>query len=174
MSGSAPSWLALSFTLAGSIAGIFSASWLTSKRDRKQAERADRERDRAERRSGYLGLFQTARALERAIASGRGESALEKVRDSETIAVFNRGHGIDAEAEALVEAAERLVRVAAANPPASRATVDATTAFRKRLSALHAAMRADLAAGQEGLTESGSLARRRSLMSRLRGSSSSR
>lgn len=174
MSGSAPSWLALSFTLAGSIAGIFSASWLTSKRDRHQAKRADQARDRAERRSGYLGLFQTARALERAIASGRGESALQEIRDTETVAVFNCGHGIDADAEALVEAAERLVRVAAANPPASRATVEATTAFRTRLSALHAAMRADLATGQEGLPESGSTAGRRSLMSRLRGSSSSR
>jgi hypothetical protein len=174
MSGSGPWWLTVTVAFVGPLAGIAVSHRLTSGRDRAQERRADRERDRAERRRGYLGLFEAADALEVAIADGRGEQALADLRRAKTIAMFESGPGIESYARELVAAGQRLVRVAAADTLSSRATLEAAGAFRERLAAAHAAMRADISTDQGWSPGPGPSARSRSLMSRLRGSSSSR
>jgi hypothetical protein len=148
MSSAAPWWLALAVAFVGPVFGVVVSHRLTSGRDRAQARRADRERDRAERLRGYLGLFEAAKAFESAIADGHPEPSLTDLRRAASTAVFPAGPDVEPYLSEVVVAGERWVRVAAANAPSSLATVEAAAAFRDRLAAARTAMRTDLAADQ--------------------------
>lgn len=174
MGNAGPWWLAVTVAFVGPLVGLALGHRLTSRRDRAQAWRADRERDRAERRRGYLGLFEAADALEPAIAEGRGEKALADLRRAASTALFAADPHVEPYVREVVDAGQRWIRVAAANAPSSSATVEAAGSFRERLSATHAAMRADIAADQPWSPGSGPRARSRALISKLRGSLSSR
>jgi len=174
MGSTGPWWLTVTLAFAGPLVGLAVGHRMTSRRDRLQAWRADRERDRTERRRGYLGLFGAADALEPAIAEGRGERALEDLRRAASIAKFDADPDVKSHVREVVEAGQRWVQVVAANAPSSSARAEAMGVFRERLSVAHAAMHADITANQSWSLEPEPRARRRALISRLRGSSSSR
>lgn len=141
-----PAWLTALVALIGPMIGLVLGHRLTNRRDERQARRADRERDRAERRRGYLGLFEAANAFTSAVPEGRCEPALSELRKAATIAAFDAGPGVEPLIRDVVEAARRWVQVAATNPPSSSAQVEAAKSFANRLSAAHTTMRADITA----------------------------
>jgi hypothetical protein len=141
-----PPWLTALVALIGPMIGLVLGHRLTNRRDERQARRADRERDRAERRRGYLGVFEAGDAFASAVPEGRGESALAELRKAATVAAFNAGPGVEPLIRDVVEAARRWVKVAATSPSSSSAQVEAAKSFADRLSAAHTAMRADVTA----------------------------
>lgn len=153
--GGTPWWLTV-LAMMGPLAGLFAGDRLTRRRDERQhrltalqdaarARRATQDRDREERRRGYLDLYRAGTALAAAIADKRAEEGLTALREAATASRFSAAGPVVPLVDELVAAGQRWAKVTAANAPASAVVGDCSRAFGEKLARLHDAMRADLA-----------------------------